>query len=302
LRPCGFAPVFKEDALAGRCERNRYQRQIRILNIFELTFGSVPHHHCEMSHMSRPIPTNVSLLAAALTLLVSAPHALADVKVHGATTVTFGLMRPHKEAIEKKAGVGLVILPSSTSRGLTDLAQGRADIAMLAEPLESAAESLNQKQPGAIKADELMGKHVGNAYVEFIVHPSNPVKSLSKEQLAGLFSGKVKNWSEVGGADQPVLLVGEPTSSPHKMIKDALSVNYPAEMRPVQNTNQTAVIVAQAPGALSYITTAHDLPERGKLKVVESEVKLPLALYLAFRKDAPDEVKKVVEAASAAGK
>jgi hypothetical protein len=55
------------------------------------------------------------------------------------------------------------------------------------------------------------------------------------------------------------------------------------------------VIVAQAPGALSYISTAHDVPERGKLKVVDSDVKLPLALYLAFRKDAPAEVKKVVE-------
>jgi phosphate transport system substrate-binding protein len=127
------------------------------------------------------------------------------------------------------------------------------------------------------------------------------VKNLSKEQLAGLFSGRVKNWSEVGGANQPVLLIGEPTSSPHKMIKDALGVSYPSDMRVVQNTNQTAVIVAQAPGALSYITTAHDLPERSKLKVAESEVKLPLALYLAFRKDASDQVKKVVEAASTVG-
>ena len=246
---------------------------------------------------------NCTLLGATLAVVFvsAAVPAAADVKVHGATTVTFGLMRPHKEAIEKKAGVDMIILPSSTSRGLTDLAQGRADIAMLAEPLESAAASANQKQPGSIKADELVGKHVGNAYVEFIVHPSNPVAKLSKEQLAGLFSGKIKNWSEVGGANQPVLLIGEPTSSPHKMIKDALSVSYPAEMRPVQNTNQTAVIVAQAPGALSYITTAHDLPERSKLKVVDSEVKLPLALYLAFRKDASDEVKKVVEAASTAG-
>jgi phosphate transport system substrate-binding protein len=225
----------------------------------------------------------------------------AEVKVHGATTVTFGLMKPHKEAIEQKSGVGLTILPSSTTRGLTDLAQGRADIAMLAEPLETAAESVNQKQPGTVKADELVGKHVGNAYVEFIVHPSNPVKQLSKDQLAELFSGKIKNWSEVGGANQPVLLIGEPTSSPHKMIKEALSVSYSPEMRVVQNTNQTAVIVVQAPGALSYLTTAHDLPERSKLKVVNSDVKLPLALYLAFRKDASDHVKKVVEAASSVG-
>jgi hypothetical protein len=85
------------------------------------------------------------------------------------------------------------------------------------------------------------------------------------------------------------------------MIKDALAVSYAPELRVVQNTNQTAVIVAQAPGALSYITTAHDIPERSKLKVVDSEVKLPLALYLAFRKDASDQVKKVIDAAAAAG-
>jgi len=242
-----------------------------------------------------------TMFSAAFALAFASTSAAADVKVHGATTVTFGLMKPHKDVIEKKAGVDLTILPSSTTRGLTDLAQGRADIAMLAEPLETAAASVNQKQPGTVNAGDLVGKHVGNAYVQFIVHPSNPVRKLSKEQLAGLFSGKIKNWSEVGGADQPVLLVGEPTSSPHKMIAEALAISYAPELRVVQNTNQTAVIVVQAPGALSYITTAHDLPERSKLKVVDSEVKLPLALYLAFRKDAPDQVKKVIEAAASVG-
>jgi phosphate transport system substrate-binding protein len=237
-------------------------------------------------------------VALAFTLGFTASPAAADIKVHGATTVTFGLMRPHKESIEKKSGAELTILPSSTTRGLTDLAQGKADIAMLAEPLETAAESVNAKQPGSIKPEDLVGKHVGNAYVQFIVHPSNPVKKLSKSQLAGLFSGKIKNWSEIGGANQPVLLIGEPTSSPHKMIAAALAISYSPDLRVVQNTNQTAVIVVQAPGALSYITTAHDLPERSKLQVVDSEVKLPLALYLAYRKDAPAQVKKVVEAAA----
>ena len=241
-----------------------------------------------------------ALLSAAFAVVVmAAGPASADVKVHGATTVTFGLMKPQKDAIEKSAGVELTILPSSTSRGLADLAQGKADIAMLAEPLESAAESMNKKQPDSLKPQDFVGQHVGNAYVQFVIHPSNPVSKLSKDQLAGLFGGKIKNWSEVGGANQPVLLVGEPSSSPHKMIAEALATTFPADMRPVQNTNQIAVIAAQAPGALGYITTAHDIPERSKLKVVESEVKLPLALYLAFRKDASEQVKKVVAAAAA---
>jgi phosphate transport system substrate-binding protein len=248
--------------------------------------------------MIKPCLNSCAILAAALALGLAASPASAEVRVHGATTVTFGLMKPHKDEIEKKAGVTLAILPSSTTRGLIDLAQGRADIAMLAEPLETAAESVNQKQPGTVKLEELIGTHVGNAYVQFIVHPSNPLQKLSKAQLAGLFSGKVKNWKGIGGADLPVLLVGEPTSSPHKLIAEALAISYAPELRVVQNTNQTAVIVAQAPGALSYISTAHDLPERSRLKVVDSEIKLPLALYLAFRKDAPNEVKRVIEAAA----
>jgi phosphate transport system substrate-binding protein len=234
----------------------------------------------------------VSLVVAVTTL---SEAARADIRVNGATTVTFGLMQPNRKKIEQLAGVTLAILPSSTTRGLTDLAQGRADIAMLAEPLATAAAAINQKQPGTIKAEDLVGVHVGNAYVQFIINPANPVQSLTKAQLAGLFGGKVKTWSELGGANLPVLLVGEPTSTPHRMIAEALAISYSPELRVVQNTNQTAVIVAQAPGALSYISTAHDVPERGKLKVVDSDVKLPLALYLAFRKDAPAEVKKVVE-------
>jgi phosphate transport system substrate-binding protein len=251
--------------------------------------------------MSKHHHANFVILGAALALLVGVTAAAADVRIHGATTVGFGLIKPNKEKIERISGVTINILPSSTTRGLTDLAQGRADIAMLAEPLETAAESVNKKEPGSVKVDDLTSKHVGNAYVQFIVHANNPVQALSKAQLASLFSGKIKNWSEVNGPNQQVILVGEPTSSPHKLVAEALEIVYSPELRIVQNTNQTAMIVAQAPGALSYISTAHDVPERGKLKVVDSELKLPLRLFLAYRKDAPEQVRKVVDAAASLG-
>jgi phosphate transport system substrate-binding protein len=210
-------------------------------------------------------------------------------------------MRPHQAEIEKLAGVELTILPSSTSRGLSDLVEAKADIAMLAEPLEDISKVLNAKRPGFIDLEDFVGRHVANAYIQFIVHPSNPVKTLSNGQLAGLFSGRIRNWSEIGGANQQVLVVGEPTSSPHRMIGEALQISYASDLRAVQNTNQTAIIVAQAPGAISYITTAHGMEIRGKLSVVNSDLKLPLQLHLAFRKDAPEHVKRVVEAAASIG-
>ena len=244
------------------------------------------------------------LTSATLALLVMAvaTPASADVKIHGATTVAFGLMNPQKAQIERLAGVAITILPSSTSHGLTDLVQGKADIAMLAEPLETIAASMNSKQAGFIDLAAYDGQRVGNAYVQFIIHPSNPIQKLTNAQLAGLFSGQIKNWQDIGGANLPVLLVGEPTSTPHRLIKEALEIAYSPELRIVQNTNQTALIVAQAPGAISYITTAHDLAIRDKLKLAKTDLKLPLALNLAFRKDTSEEVRRVIAAAAKIGK
>src|ERR1700681_323190 len=129
---------------------------------------------------------------AFLMLLISSPT-WADVKVHGATTVAFGLMNPQKAKIEQLAGVALTILPSSTQHGLGDLVQGNADIAMLAEPLESAAEAFNRIESGLINLTDYTGRQVGNAFVQFIVHPSNPIRKLTRAQLAGLYSGVITN-------------------------------------------------------------------------------------------------------------
>jgi phosphate transport system substrate-binding protein len=235
-----------------------------------------------------------------LMLWISSP-AWADVKVRGATTVAFGLMNPQKAKIEQLAGVVLEILPSSTTHGLADLVQGRTDIAMLSEPLKSAADALNKMEPGLVNLADYTDRHVGNAFVQFIVHPSNPVQKLTRAQLSGLYSGAIKNWSELGGNNQQVLLVGQPTSATYRMIKEVLAISYASDLRIVQNTNQTGIIVAQAPGALSNISTLHDVPERSKIRVVETDLKLPLHLYLAIRRDAPEQIRRVVEAAAALG-
>jgi phosphate transport system substrate-binding protein len=42
--------------------------------------------------------------------------------------------------------------------------------------------------------------------IAVIVNPSNPVSALNKAQIAGVFSGAIRRWSEVGGADQPIVV------------------------------------------------------------------------------------------------
>lgn len=40
-----------------------------------------------------------------------------------------------------------------------------------------------------------------------VTHPSNPVETLTKDQLAGIFSGQITNWSELGGADRDINVI-----------------------------------------------------------------------------------------------
>lgn len=53
------------------------------------------------------------------------------------------------------------------------------------------------------------------------VHPDNPVKQLTLQQLADLFTGKITRWKEVGGKDQPVVLLSrEVNSGTHVYFKE----------------------------------------------------------------------------------
>lgn len=80
-----------------------------------------------------------------------------------------------------------------SSAGLREVQAGGADLAGLSRGLVSAE------------------KAAGTYYVIFaydaltvLVHADNPVRSLTREQVKALFSGRVRNWRELGGADLPI--------------------------------------------------------------------------------------------------
>jgi phosphate transport system substrate-binding protein len=54
-----------------------------------------------------------------------------------------------------------------------------------------------------------------------VVHPDNPVDRLTMDQLAGIFSGKLANWREVGGRDEPIVVLSrEVNSGTHVYFKE----------------------------------------------------------------------------------
>lgn len=49
--------------------------------------------------------------------------------------------------------------------------------------------------------------------IAVVTHPSNPVKDLTLEQIQGIYKGEITNWSEVGGADQKIVVVSREDGS-----------------------------------------------------------------------------------------
>ncbi len=189
-----------------------------------------------------------AVFIAAFGLTAAATAFGAEIKVGGGGAAIATIFTPIKAAFEKATGNNLIILQSTPGRGLADLVNGRLDAAVAAVPLDSMAAGA-EKEGTKVDKGALQQLEVGTNKVVVFLHASNQVSSLTKEQLKGLFTGKVTNWKEVGGNDAPVIVVwgknspgqnalftkiildGEKVAAEHlettdyKGIKDSVSAN-----------------------------------------------------------------------------
>lgn len=116
------------------------------------------------------------------------------------------VFEPVKPHFEKATGIMLINLPSSPKGGLVNLLEGRVDVSVAAHSLDSLI-ALLKAEGVHLPASQLVQRNIGTNRTVILVHPSNPVTSLTKAQLQGLFTGRVTNWREVGGAARDVLVV-----------------------------------------------------------------------------------------------
>jgi phosphate transport system substrate-binding protein len=105
-----------------------------------------------------------------------------------------------------------------------------------------------------------------------IVHPKNPLNSISMDQLRGLYSGRVSNWKQIGGADRPVITIGRDSSSgTYGFFQDTvLGVGRPyrPDMQTTPATNVIGQTVAQDEGAIGYVGIAYAKAFGSKVKVI----------------------------------
>ncbi|WP_168769511.1 phosphate ABC transporter substrate-binding/OmpA family protein [Yoonia sediminilitoris] len=91
-----------------------------------------------------------------------------------------------------------------------------------------------------------------------MAHPSNPITELSTDQLQGIYTGQITNWSEVGGADAPINLVTRASGSATRSVfeqrvfgGDAPSVAANAII--AETSSEASQIVNEDPNAITYV-------------------------------------------------
>ena len=126
-----------------------------------------------------------SLLMMILSLGSTAvvTHALADTLIiQGSTTFARRLMEPHKTAIEADSKHELTLIPNKSMPGLIALMEGRAHMAMISASLKSEIDALQKIRPG-LAYDRLQAHEILNTRIAVAVHPSNPVRKASLNQV-----------------------------------------------------------------------------------------------------------------------
>jgi phosphate transport system substrate-binding protein len=181
------------------------------------------------------------------------------------------VVNPNRAAVEKATGYTLEIVGNATGKGLADLAAGNTDLAMVSEPLEIAVEAaaVAGKQ---IDIKTLQMHEIRKDEVVFVVHPSNPVASLSWEQIRAIHLGKITNWKQVGGNDRAITVYSDATTGGTRALVRHMVLGgqeYGSAVKPQLNVKRVAEVVAVDESGFGGV--GRSFAEASKVKEVKTK-------------------------------
>ena len=109
---------------------------------------------------------------------------------------------------ELHPNVEISVTGGGSGTGITALVNGTIDIANASREIKP--EEIQQAIKNGIKPVEFV---VARDAIAIIVNPNNPVNHLTIKQLSDIYSGKINNWSEVGGEDRVIVRLSRETNS-----------------------------------------------------------------------------------------
>lgn len=212
-----------------------------------------------------------------------APAASSAVHLAGSTTMLSRMRRVAEAYMGERPAARIVVIDGGgTARGCKALLDRTVDIAMASGgvPDEFANQLAGRRalRTTIISTDAIVP----------LVHAANPVADLSLRQLANIFSGRISNWKEAGGADAPIhVLVGPPGGGVTVSFKQ-LVLGDDATFTPsrvVLETGKRLQLAGGDPHAITYVAM---MPlDRLGLKILTVDGLQPDVLASAYPLRAP---------------
>ena len=142
---------------------------------------------------------------------------------------------------EVQPGITVNYTGSGSGAGVTGAQDGTCDIGLASRDLKDDETGVKQIT-------------VAKAGIAIIVNPQNPVAALSVEQIAALATGEITNWSEVGGNDGEVVLIGREAGSGTRDGFESITGTKDAckYQNELTSTGEVIANLASTPNAIGY--------------------------------------------------
>ncbi|MEN6379329.1 MAG: phosphate ABC transporter substrate-binding protein [Methanofastidiosum sp.] len=187
--------------------------------------------------------------------------ATGTITVTGSTTVLPIAQKAAEAYMAKTPGADIKVSGGGSGVGVQAAGEGTADIGM---------SSRDVKDSEFQKYTDLKTTVVAGDGIALIVHPTNKVSSLTLDQIKKIYDGNVTNWSQVGGANEKIVVVGRDAASgtreffwEHVMGKG----DFAQGMLEKNSNGAVKTTVALTPGAIGYVGLGYIDAEVKAIKV-----------------------------------
>ena len=151
------------------------------------------------------------------------------------------------ESFQEDTGISFTYNPTGSGSGIKAVLDGRCDIGL------SSRELKEEEKSAGLTATIL-------AYdgIAIIVNPENPINDLSLETVAKIYKGEITNWSEIGGNDAEIVLIGREAGSGTRDGFESITDTEDAckYRQELTSTGDVITTVSKNPGAIGYASVA----------------------------------------------
>ena len=187
------------------------------------------------------------LLAAVLTVsFVGCGKTNATVSTDGSTSME-KVIGALGEAFMKDTGATFTYNPTGSGSGITAVSEGRCDIGLSSRALKDSE-----------KSSGLTETILALDGIAIIVNPANTISDLALEDVAKIYTGEITNWSEVGGTDGEIVLIGREAGSGTRDGFETITDTKDAckYRQELTSTGDVITTVAGNPNAIGYASLA----------------------------------------------